>query len=52
MNIMASEFGLVSAAEHLVGGQLSYLHLGIDTVRDLVSELARTGVRLGQQEGI
>lgn len=30
----------------------SYLHFGIDTVRDLVSELIGSGVRLGQQEWI
>lgn len=29
-----------------------YLHFGIDAVRNLVSELAGAGVRLGQQEGI
>lgn len=32
--------------------QFSYLHFGIDTVRDLVSELIGTGVGLGQQEWI
>lgn len=29
-------------------GQFSYLHFGIDALRDLVSEVICTGVRLGQ----
>lgn len=31
---------------------ISYLHFGVDTVGDLVSEIVGTGVRLGQQEWI
>lgn len=31
---------------------LSYLHFCINTIRDLVSELTGSGVRLGQQEWI
>lgn len=33
-------------------GRFSYLHFGIDAVRDLVAELAGAGVRLGQQEWV